>query len=286
MSRLYNQKVILKTFLADGKDPEGPPYLQYEQVVPTRESNALIGGLLTVDENRADIPSITERTDSDPDFLEVEGIGLFGDDFSKKIQDEITSEKINQFPTENSDDVQQRFFESGMKADNPNFMRSHPNLRRRFRPRPPYMRARGPNFSSRPVQENLFVTDDENPDLPETGKVATLATLDRRPNRPSFHHLGPPPGSHMRGPPYLRPNQQQPQLNTQSPPQISRRMGGLVENFQEMITLAKSEVGILRELARNITDSGKELNLWEVLDAVNATVSDNPNSGIGRLMQR
>ena len=279
MSRLYNQKVILKTFLADGKDPEGPPYLQYEQVVPTRESNALIGGLLTVDENRADIPSITERTDSDPDFLEVEGIGLFGDDFSKKIQDEITSEKINQFPTENSDDVQQRFFESGMKADNPNFMRSHPNLRRRFRPRPPYMRARGPNFSSRPAQENIFVTDNENPDLPDvTGKVATLATLDRRPNRPSFHHLGPPPGSHMRGPPYLRPNQAQ--------PQISRRMGGLVENFQEMITLAKSEVGILRELARNITDSGKELNLWEVLDAVNATVSDNPNSGIGRLMQR
>ena len=73
--------------------------MQYEQVVPTRESNALIGGLLTVDENRADIPSITERTDSDPDFLEVDGIGLFGDDFSKKIQDEITSEKINQFPT-------------------------------------------------------------------------------------------------------------------------------------------------------------------------------------------
>ena len=89
-------------FFADGKDPEGPPYLQYEQVVPTRESNALIGGLLTVDENRADIPSITERTDSDPDFLEVDGIGLFGDDFSKKIQDEITSEKINQFPTGNN----------------------------------------------------------------------------------------------------------------------------------------------------------------------------------------
>ena len=88
--------------------------------------------------------------------------------------------------------------------------------------------------------------------------------------------MGPPPGSHMRGPPYIQSTQ----------PQISRRMGGLVENFQEMITLAKSEVGILRELARNITDSGKELNLWEVLDAVNATVSDNPNSGIGRLMRR
>ena len=38
--------------ISDGKDPEGPPYIQYEEVPPTRESNALIGSLLTVDENR------------------------------------------------------------------------------------------------------------------------------------------------------------------------------------------------------------------------------------------
>merc|ERR1719273_1675617 len=77
---------------------------------------------------------------------------------------------------------------------------------------------------------------------------------------------------------------------------INRRMGGtggnggnkigVLENMQEMISLAKSEVGVLRELARNVTDSGKELNLWEILDAVNATVSDNPNSGIAKLMRR
>merc|ERR1712223_2239015 len=77
---------------------------------------------------------------------------------------------------------------------------------------------------------------------------------------------------------------------------INRRMGGaggnggnkigVLENMQEMISLAKSEVGVLRELARNVTDSGKELNLWEILDAVNATVSDNPNSGIAKLMKR
>ena len=103
---------------------------------------------------------------------------------------------------------------------------------------------------------------------------ATLATLDRRPNRPSFHHLGPPPGSHMPGPPYL------------NRPQIGKRMGGVLQNVQEMITLAKSEVGVLRDLAKNITESGKELNLWEVMDAVNTTVSDNPNSGIAKLMRR
>ena len=56
--------------------------------------------------------------------------------------------------------------------------------------------------------------------------------------------------------------------------------------MQDMISLAKSEVGVLRDLAKNITESGKELNLWEILDAVNATVADNPNSGIGRLMRR
>ena len=45
-------------------------------MVPTRESNALLGGLLTVDENRADVPSITDRTDFDENMLlNVEGIG-------------------------------------------------------------------------------------------------------------------------------------------------------------------------------------------------------------------
>ena len=110
-------------------------------------------------------------------------IGLFGDDFSKKIQDEITEDPA--LKQESSDDVQQRFFESGMRADNPNFLRSHPNLRRRFRPRPPYMRARGPNFSSRAsVQDQVLVSDTQSSGQPEvTGKGATLATLDRRPNR-------------------------------------------------------------------------------------------------------
>ena len=96
-------------------------------------------------------------------------------------------------------------------------------------------------------------------------------------------------GSHVRNPPYVK--QQQQQIPQQAP--INRRMGGaggnkigVLENMQEMISLAKSEVGVLRELARNVTDSGKELNLWEILDAVNATVSDNPNSGIAKLMKR
>ena len=106
-------------------------------------------------------------------------------------------------------------------------------------------------------------------------KGATLATLDRRPNRPPFHHMGPLPAS-RRGGPYVN---YQPQQN------IGKRMGVLA-NMQDMITLAKNEIGVLRDLAKNITDSGKELNLWEVLAAVNSTVADNPNSGIGKLMKR
>ena len=67
--------------------------------------------------------------------------------------------------------------------------------------------------------------------------------------------------------------------------QIGKRVG-VLENMQQMITLAKNEIAVLRNLAKNITDNGKEVNLWEILDAVNATVVDNPDSGIARLMRR
>ena len=63
-------------------------------------------------------------------------------------------------------------------------------------------------------------------------------------------------------------------------------MNLILANMQEMITLAKNEIAVLRDLAKNITDSGKELNLWEILDAVNSTVADNPNSGMAKLMRR
>lgn len=225
--------------------------MQYEEVLPTRESNALQNPLLTVEENTAQEKLDYDNMDANM-LLNLEGLGI---DFSKKIEEEITEEPSQNFQ---NGDVNQRFFSSGMKAD-PNDANFQINGRRRMMLRP-RMRPRG----------QLYVTDGQ--------KGATLATLDRRPNRPPFHHMGPNP--HMRGPPYLNQQQQNPE------PQIQRRMGGVLENMQEMITLAKSEVGVLRELARNITDSGKELNLWEVLDAVNATVSDNPNSGIAKLMRR
>jgi hypothetical protein len=40
------------------------------------------------------------------------------------------------------------------------------------------------------------------------------------------------------------------------------------------VTLAKDEVAILRDIAHNITSSGKEVNLWEMMNAINATIRD------------
>ena len=95
--------------------------------------------------------------------------------------------------------------------------------------------------------------------------------------------MGPLPASRRGGPPYVRyQNQRIQQQNNQ---QIGKRVG-VLENMQEMITLAKNEIAVLRNLAKNITDDGKELNLWEILNAVNSTVVENPDSGIARLMRR
>ena len=104
-----------------------------------------------------------------------------------------------------------------MRADpnDPNFGRSQNNqniqnnqnnqkIRRRFRPRL-HMRPRGQfQQNQQQIQQNqqiqkqqkVFVSDYDT-GLENKGALsrgATLATLDRRPNRPAFHHMGPPPG--------------------------------------------------------------------------------------------
>ena len=138
---------MISSIFSEGQDPEGPPYIQYEEILPTKESNALLGGVLTVDENRADIPAKTEETpqlqydyeDLDENMLlNLEGIGVFGTDFSKKVEEEITDEPKVVLDVQNPEEqeVQQRFFESGMRADSQEvyFQRNQP-IRRRFRPR-------------------------------------------------------------------------------------------------------------------------------------------------------
>ena len=128
------------------------------------------------------------------------------------------------------------------------------------------------------LQQNSAENSEKTPNT-----RGSIATLDRRPNRPPFHHMGPLPASRRGGPPYVRYQNQRIQQQTNQ--QIGKRIG-VLENMQEMITLAKNEIAVLRNLAKNITDDGKELNLWEILNAVNSTVVENPDSGIARLMRR
>ncbi len=142
--------------------------------------------------------------------------------------------------------VTQRFFESGMRA-NPN----DPNFPRRklFRPRMRYrMRPRGQHplhgvFVKDELVQERIDGEPKSPPRPPVRGSDTLSNLDRRPGRPAFHHMGPPRapgGMHFRRPPGV------PQGSPYQGPVFQRRMGGLMENFHEMITLAKSEVGVLK----------------------------------------
>ena len=64
----------------------------------------------------------------------------------------------------------------------------------------------------------------------------------------------------------------------------NKKQDEMLSNFDSFLKIAGSELGFLRNVAKNITQSGKEVNLWEVLNAVNETVRKNPGSSIAQLM--
>jgi len=66
----------------------------------------------------------------------------------------------------------------------------------------------------------------------------------------------------------------------------SKKQEEILSNFDSFLKIAGSEMGLLRNVAKNITSSGKEVNLWEVLSAVNETVRKNPDSSIAQLMAK
>merc|ERR1712227_701051 len=66
----------------------------------------------------------------------------------------------------------------------------------------------------------------------------------------------------------------------------SKKQEEILSNFDSFLKIAGSEMGLLRNVAKNITSSGKEVNLWEVLSAVNETVRKNPDSSIAQLMTK
>ena len=143
--------------------------------------------------------------------------------------------------------------------------------------------------------------EEEMPKGSRGGIQGSLAAIDRRPGRPSFHHMGP-----TSVPSRFRQQQQQqhrrrmmlqnrypnynfqrrmgqPAATTLNPVKEAKRM---LRKFGDFIALAESEAVMLRDIVRNITESGRELNLREMLRAVNATVHDNPDSAMATLMRR
>ena len=121
-----------------------------------------------------------------------------------------------------------------------------------------------------------------------------LATIDRRPGRPTFHHQGPPGGLRLPGRRRLRQRlgDRRDQLATDSLQKkmlydmTATKQDEILSNFDSFLKIAGSELGFLRNVAKNITENGKEVNLWEVLSAVNETVRKNPDSNIAGLMTK
>ena len=165
-----------------------------------------------------------------------------------------------------------------------------PARRRNFRQRPRVLR---------PGLEGLRRAGEAGPLTGEPG----LATIDRRPGRPTFHHQGPLGSQSGPGPGRglaRRRFRQQPGRAGPRPDQVAtetelrqemaemaeRKQEEILSNFDSFLKLAGSEMGSLREVARNITSSGKELNLWEILAAVNQTVRQSPDSSIAQLMTK
>ena len=199
--------------------------------------------------------------------------------------------------------------------------RPGPGPRRKLRNRNNYLRLGLEGFRrNEPVEVNVeespldnvempSVDDDERPVVTRRPQMVgvgeqgpSLATIDRRPGRPTFHHQGPLGG----GGPGMRPfarrrfrqqpsglhNVNQDQIATESfqrkmlMEMTNKKQDEILSNFDSFLKIAGSELGFLRNVAKNITQSGKEVNLWEVLTAVNETVRKNPDSSIAQLMTK
>ena len=55
---------------------------------------------------------------------------------------------------------------------------------------------------------------------------------------------------------------------------------------KRLIDLSPSDTRLIKDLAVNITANGRDLNLWDILDAVNTTVRTRPHSRLAGLLDR
>lgn len=163
----------------------------------------------------------------------------------------------------------------------------------------------GAELNAKPM--NGFERNKRPRNKPEKGGETGLPTIDRRPGRPAFHHQGPPspggrPANRLLNRRLMTRKNRQPtamriiqdKLQTKEKSMVENLLQGNVEeqhdsilnNFDTFLKLAASELGSLRTVAKNITQSGRDVNLWEVLKAVNNTVRGNPNSNVAQLMSK
>lgn len=159
------------------------------------------------------------------------------------------------------------------------------------------------------ITDTNVLMREERPIIPlNKGQMASepgLATIDRRPGRPTFHHQGPMGNNGMGMRPFGRRRFRNPsamrlrqglgapkdQVATETLIRnkfidTAVKQDEILSNFDAFLKIAGSELGSLRNVAKNITESGKEVNLWEILAAVNETVRKSPDSSISQLMTK
>ncbi len=63
----------------------------------------------------------------------------------------------------------------------------------------------------------------------------------------------------------------------------------LLTNLGGLVELARGEASVIQELARNLTEQAgtkKKVSLKDIMNTVNKTLRNNPNSAVGRLMTK
>ena len=292
---------------------------------PTEEEKQFISSLIA---NRK--PSMANmRQKSVESDLEFGGVGLFGNKHSplpavprEESQDDRTEMlESMKIPREDADPshANQDIYDmsSYMTAgSNPLMKPGRPFPRRNLRLRTKLLRPGLEGFRrNEPLDIEVVSAEGETGSADRNGAIAGpaggqaglerqmagegLATIDRRPGRPTFHHQGPPAGArpgHRRrfrqrgGEPGREPGRDQLATDSFQKKMLydmtARKQDEILSNFDSFLKIAGSELGFLRNVAKNITATGKEVNLWEVLSAVNETVRKNPDSSIAGLMTK
>ena len=287
---------------------------------PTEEEKEFISSLIA---NQA--PHLEVEQD-----LEFGGVGLFGnkpqsfpavphaghknsheprDSQRDSHRDRTASQKTMTVPREDADPshINKDIYDMSSyltAGGNPMMKSGRPFPRRNMRNRPKLLRPGLEGFRrNEPLDIEVLETETENVVIPaaavdnveERQMVGDgLATIDRRPGRPTFHHQGPPGSKRLAGRRRFRQRlgERRDQVATDSFQKkmlydmTANKQDEILSNFDSFLKIAGSELGFLRTVAKNITDNGKEVNLWEVLSAVNETVRKNPDSNIAGLMTK